>query len=169
MPGSSPTIARRDPVRWLNSVDFPTFGRPTIATSGDGFFLLKDFSCSNCFFLKGGDELRCPSRYYRDSGAFLIPSRVPSRSSACRILPVPVLRAWGPALENASCVRVSPRPAADGPGGGRGSRRKASFDRRSRHRHRQDAGLSAARDPLGQTSHHLNRHEEPAGAALRAG
>src|ERR1700686_1706230 len=60
-------MARRDPVRWLNSVDLPTFGRPTMATSGDGFFLLKVFSCSNFFFLKGGDELRCPSRYYRDT------------------------------------------------------------------------------------------------------
>jgi hypothetical protein len=34
-------MARRDPVRWLNSVDLPTFGRPTMATSGDSFFLLK--------------------------------------------------------------------------------------------------------------------------------
>src|ERR1700681_61310 len=67
MPGSSPTMARRDPVRWLNSVDLPTLGRPTMATRGDGFFLLKVFSCSNFFFLKGGDELRCPSRYYRDT------------------------------------------------------------------------------------------------------
>src|SRR5882762_3239205 len=97
-------MARRDPVRWLKSVDLPTLGRPTMATRGDCFFLLKVFSYSKIFFLKGGDELRCPSRYYRDSGAFLIPSRVPSRSSACRILPVPVLRAWGPALETAPCV-----------------------------------------------------------------
>src|ERR1700730_16122672 len=67
LPGSSPTMARRDPVRWLNSVDLPTLGRPTMATRGDGFFLLKAFSCSNVFFLSGGDELRCPSRYYRDS------------------------------------------------------------------------------------------------------
>src|SRR6202049_372925 len=67
MPGSSPTMARRDPVRWLNSVDLPTLGRPTMATRGDGFFLLKAFSCSNVFCLGGGDELRCPSRYYRDS------------------------------------------------------------------------------------------------------
>src|ERR1700693_5709838 len=60
-------MARRDPVKWLNSVDFPTLGRPTMATSGDGFFLLKVFSCSIVFFLKGGDEFRCPSRYYRDT------------------------------------------------------------------------------------------------------
>src|ERR1700693_6035959 len=53
-----------------------------MATSGDGFFLLKVFSCSSFFFLKGGDELRCPSRYYRDSSASLIPSRVSSRDLA---------------------------------------------------------------------------------------
>src|SRR5580704_8910767 len=124
MPGSSPTMARRDPVRWLNSVDLPTFGRPTMATRGDGFFLLKVFSCSNFFFLEGGDELRCPSRYYRDSGAALIPSRISSRDWACGILAVPVLRAGRIALENAPRLRVSPRAAADGSSGGRGPRRK---------------------------------------------
>src|SRR5258708_15124535 len=49
-------MARRDPVRRLNSVDLPTFGRPTMAMSGDCFFLLKV-----------EDELRGPCRYYRDS------------------------------------------------------------------------------------------------------
>src|SRR5271170_5429169 len=34
MPGSSPTIERREPVRRLKRVDFPTFGRPTIANTG---------------------------------------------------------------------------------------------------------------------------------------
>src|SRR6266403_2321329 len=38
MPGSSPTIERRSPIRRLNRVDFPTFGRPTIATSGRDCF-----------------------------------------------------------------------------------------------------------------------------------
>ena len=36
MPGSSPTIDLRDPVKRLKSVDFPTFGRPIIATKGIG-------------------------------------------------------------------------------------------------------------------------------------
>src|SRR5215212_2381094 len=35
MPGSSPTMERRSPTSRLKSVDFPTFGRPTIATSGN--------------------------------------------------------------------------------------------------------------------------------------
>src|SRR6202158_452464 len=159
-------MARRDPVRWLKSVDLPTFGRPTMATSGDGFFLLKVFSYSNYFFLKGGDELRCPSRYYRDSSAFLIPSRVPSGNSARGIFAIPVLRARRPALKNAPRLRVSPRGIADGQGGRRGPRRKAPLDRRSRHWHWQNAGVSAAGDPLGQARHHLNRHEEFAGAAF---
>src|ERR1700733_1308117 len=34
MPGSSPTIERRELVRRLNRVDLPTLGRPTIATTG---------------------------------------------------------------------------------------------------------------------------------------
>src|SRR5664280_3246621 len=32
MPGSSPTMARRDPTSRLKSVDLPTLGRPTIAS-----------------------------------------------------------------------------------------------------------------------------------------
>src|SRR5215469_2515464 len=35
IPGSSPTIDRREPVSRLNSVDLPTLGRPQIAISGD--------------------------------------------------------------------------------------------------------------------------------------
>src|SRR5947199_1024409 len=34
MPGSSPTMARREPIRRLKSVDLPTLGRPTIASVG---------------------------------------------------------------------------------------------------------------------------------------
>src|SRR5450432_4065319 len=34
IPGSSPTMARRDPTRRLKSVDLPTLGRPTIVMSG---------------------------------------------------------------------------------------------------------------------------------------
>ena len=65
MPGSSPTMARRDPVRWLKSVDLPTFGRPTMATSGAGFFLLKG-CLERVVLVQSLDELRGPSRYYRD-------------------------------------------------------------------------------------------------------
>jgi hypothetical protein len=34
MPGSSPTIDRRDPTILLKRVDLPTLGRPTIAIVG---------------------------------------------------------------------------------------------------------------------------------------
>src|ERR1019366_5499127 len=34
MPGSSPTMERREPVRRLKSVDLPTLGRPQMAMSG---------------------------------------------------------------------------------------------------------------------------------------
>src|SRR6059036_3729999 len=36
MPGSSVTIERRCPIIRLNSVDFPTFGRPMTAMRGSG-------------------------------------------------------------------------------------------------------------------------------------
>src|SRR6478752_3024544 len=42
MPGSSPTIDLREPVSRLNKVDFPTFGRPMIATRGIAMCWLKD-------------------------------------------------------------------------------------------------------------------------------
>src|ERR1039458_4477714 len=34
MPGSSPTMERREPVRRLKSVDLPTLGRPQMAING---------------------------------------------------------------------------------------------------------------------------------------
>ena len=37
-PGVSSTMERRFPTRRLNSIDLPTFGRPTIATSGFAIF-----------------------------------------------------------------------------------------------------------------------------------
>src|SRR5215475_1819804 len=60
MPGSSVTIDRRCPINRLNSVDLPTFGRPTIAMRGKGsitktFFkisrlILWDLSClEDCY------------------------------------------------------------------------------------------------------------------------
>src|SRR5271167_2350737 len=41
IPGSSVTMARRVPVRRLNSVDLPTLGRPTITSDGSFFFMVK--------------------------------------------------------------------------------------------------------------------------------
>src|SRR5690242_792660 len=39
MPGSSVTMDRRCPMIRLNRVDFPTFGRPTMAIKGKGEFM----------------------------------------------------------------------------------------------------------------------------------
>src|SRR5262245_19135357 len=39
MPGSSVTMDRRCPMIRLNRVDLPTFGRPTMAISGEGEFM----------------------------------------------------------------------------------------------------------------------------------
>src|SRR5271166_2033838 len=43
MPGSSPTMERREPVRRLKSVDLPTLGRPTIAKIGAVAAVKADF------------------------------------------------------------------------------------------------------------------------------
>src|SRR5271157_853486 len=43
IPGSSPTMERREPVRRLKSVDLPTLGRPTIAKIGAVAAVKADF------------------------------------------------------------------------------------------------------------------------------
>src|SRR5205823_15040 len=47
MPGSSPTMERREPTIRLKSVDLPTLGRPTIARVGCLF--LRDFAKSSFY------------------------------------------------------------------------------------------------------------------------
>src|ERR1700690_4338481 len=61
IPGSSVTMARRVPVRRLNSVDLPTFGRPTITSDGS-FCAIEEFQV-----------------YQRASGAILQSSNVAQR------------------------------------------------------------------------------------------
>src|SRR5216684_5876941 len=70
MPGSSPTMARRDPTRRLKSVDLPTLGRPTMAMRGVSCMR----SLSSVARLDGRDARPSTSRtiiaetpYYRDS------------------------------------------------------------------------------------------------------
>ena len=48
MPGSSPTIARRDPTRRLKSVDLPTLGLPTMASKGSRVFAIVSGNQSSC-------------------------------------------------------------------------------------------------------------------------
>ena len=84
-----------------------------------------------------------------------------------------LLFAHGPALALRPRVRASQGPVRDGPRHRKGLRRQAPPDRRGRHRHRQDARLSAARPAPGQRTpaarHHLHRNEKSTGAALLQG
>src|SRR5882724_8244133 len=50
MPGSSPTMARRDPIKRLKSVDLPTFGRPTMASKGTRFVAFSGIRFSQTAF-----------------------------------------------------------------------------------------------------------------------
>src|SRR5215469_9404235 len=84
MPGSSPTIARREPTRRLKSVDLPTLGRPTIASvraTGrsherdwfrDSYFTRRDIR-QDAFGCAGVND------YYRDIVPFAVSS--PSQSA----------------------------------------------------------------------------------------
>ena len=82
---------------------------------------------------------------------------------------VPVLRAGRRTGTHPSRVRVSPRTTADGRGRRAGADGAPTPDRRSRHRYRQNAGLSVAGHTLRQASHHLDRNQDPAGAAFFQG
>src|SRR5664280_3819438 len=75
MPGSLPTVARRDPTRRLKSVDLPTLGRPTIAsvpTVGGSpcSAVLLDSNCIRRFTKTLSAAMAptaiAPSGYYRD-------------------------------------------------------------------------------------------------------
>src|SRR5437588_9685306 len=72
MPGSSPTMARRDPTNRLKRVDFPTLGRPTMTIVGTRpglatsvIELVWDFAKKICSL--GTRYWVLSSRYYRDS------------------------------------------------------------------------------------------------------
>jgi hypothetical protein len=67
MPGSSVTMERRCPMSRLNNVDFPTFGRPTMAMRGSGAVMLysrKRLRVSNCEF---GIGARANRRFFQNS------------------------------------------------------------------------------------------------------
>src|SRR5215813_2213025 len=50
MPGSSPTMERREPVRRLKRVDLPTLGRPTIANTGASLVCVVSLALFFAFF-----------------------------------------------------------------------------------------------------------------------
>ena len=77
MPGSSPTMARREPTSRLNSVDLPTLGRPTMASgpASVGVAAIVRIGCVRYLRLRAAIGTRARSAasgrnvYYRDSRA----------------------------------------------------------------------------------------------------
>src|SRR5947208_4278761 len=82
MPDSSPTIARREPTIRLNSVDLPTFGRPTMARRGSETVMDEQYprrdshprlsAVMQAVRATGQPRVAVPTRaveYYRDSVA----------------------------------------------------------------------------------------------------
>src|SRR5579872_2197652 len=107
MPGSSPTMARREPTIRLNSVDLPTLGRPTIAIVGTGALAGVTVLVLEMGSVKGFTRGQLPrlfqgrrpgiwrmqqprNRYYRVSRVVDFPERPLLRRK--RSVPLPVLR-----------------------------------------------------------------------------
>src|SRR5579871_1699665 len=83
IPGSSPTMARREPTSRLNSVDLPTFGRPTMARVGScavaiDLGILTISCCGGCDFSLQ-ELVRFPGKY-------ICRKRMPAASSNAKLL-----------------------------------------------------------------------------------
>src|SRR5271169_3418368 len=110
MPGSSPTMARRDPTMRLNSVDFPTFGRPTMASVGTPAAVVASVLVElyvGWVKMSGNQLLITGNPYYRDSRGLRLPTRVffsahPVLSQRKRRIAASILRAGGSSLSRAS-------------------------------------------------------------------
>ena len=71
MPGSSPTMERRECVSRLNSVDLPTLGRPTMAKMGpEGADVGRMRDCLKRAFFKGVFQRRADSDGCVQCGVF---------------------------------------------------------------------------------------------------
>src|SRR5947207_6292272 len=162
MPGSSPTMARRDPISRLNRVDLPTFGRPTMAMVGSAADADSDSIATgrgpiSTWEADSGRGRACPRRFARAAVTItaIINSRSVPRSrephlpirygAACHELAVRLLRPRWAAVAHASELRVSSRAVADGRSGGAGARGKTTPRRRSRHGYGKDPGVSGTR------------------------
>src|SRR5207248_5646517 len=153
MPGSSPTMARRDPISRLNRVDLPTFGRPTMAMVGraaDADSIGTGGGPASDWEADSGRERACPRRFARAAVTITaiinfrsVPrsreSHLPIRCGAANHrLAVRLLRPRWAAFAHASEIRVSSRAAADGRSRGAGARGKTTPRRRSRHGYGKD-------------------------------
>src|SRR5271165_2118340 len=94
MPGSSPTMARREPTSRLKSVDLPTLGRPTIASVpakgvSPGWAVLLDSNCIRRFTetlsAATARTAIAPSGYYRDKIPRVVSSASSSATTAARL------------------------------------------------------------------------------------
>src|ERR1035441_6296293 len=94
MPGSSPTMARRDPTSRLKSVDLPTLGRPTIASvptvGGSPCSAVRlDSNCIRRFTKTLSAAIAptaiAPSGYYRDKTPRVVSSKPQSAALAARL------------------------------------------------------------------------------------
>src|SRR5271167_3435823 len=94
MPGSSPTMARREPTSRLKSVDLPTLGRPTIASVpakgvSPGWAVLLDSNCIRRFTetlsAATARTAIAPSGYYRDKVPRPVSSTTQSAATAARL------------------------------------------------------------------------------------
>src|SRR6516225_1903486 len=117
MPGSSPTMARRDPTSRLNRVDFPTLGRPTMARV-TSFGALAGRGIGSLFGdlvrLTGSRGGQHPNSYYMDypfRRVFSVTNRFIGRA---RSVAVSILRPGRSAGAHASRIRIPARAVADG-------------------------------------------------------
>src|SRR5664280_3160048 len=94
MPGSLPTMARRDPTSRLKSVDLPTLGRPTIASvptvrSSPCSAVRLDSKCMRRFIktlsAATAPTAIAPSGYYRDKTPRVVSSKPQSAALAARL------------------------------------------------------------------------------------
>ena len=95
MPGSSPTMERREPVRRLKRVDLPTLGRPQMAMRGK--------AVAGCRLLVGG---------WRDISEASCSARSQARSSAASVSGsgrpmLAELGVWRPTIPSAGEVRAA--------------------------------------------------------------
>ena len=84
MPGSSPTIDRRDPVRRLNNVDFPTFGLPQIAIKGNASAAALSVE-TDCCIAASSAARHCASSFKSPLGAVFVAA--PSRRAGLPLSP----------------------------------------------------------------------------------
>src|SRR5262249_40130312 len=183
MPGSSPTIDLRLPIKRLKRVLLPTLGRPTIASTGMRFSaagrsrvgeLREEFGNDFDFVECWNNQVIIETR-----SALLVrgPGSLVFCSSKCDCatggeshrFALFILRPWRGALPLAPCLPIPARPAPDGRSSRASDYRQETLARCSRDRHRQNTGIITSGDPRRQARNRLHRNEKSPGTALLQG